>query len=58
METIDITPTWTAAAQIYLMVLDNPKASKESRKSAHDEILRMAAIADRANSALKNGTLV
>lgn len=46
MKTIDLTPTWTAAAEIYIEVLENENASFEGRKAAREEIMRMAAIAD------------
>lgn len=54
MKTIDLTPSWTTAASIYIMVLENKNASSKSRKEAKEELMRMAAIAD---SALK-GTLI
>lgn len=46
MKTIDITPTWEAAVQIYLMVLANPDASFEARRGAQDELLRLGRIVD------------
>lgn len=46
VETVDVTPPWTAVAQIHLMVLDNPKASDEARTIAHEDIMNMAMMAD------------
>lgn len=48
--TIDITPTWRASIQIMLAVLSNPKASKESKQTCHDELLKLADIVDRIKS--------
>ena len=44
--TVDITPTWETAVQIYCAVLENPNASPEGRESARAEILRLAAAFD------------
>ena len=46
-KTIDLTPTWAAAASIYIEVLQNPEASEEGKKIAREEILRMAGLATR-----------
>ena len=46
-KTIDLTPTWAAAAAIYIEVLQNPEASEEGKKIAREEILRMAGLATR-----------
>jgi hypothetical protein len=46
MKTIDLTPSWTTAASIYIQVLENKNASSKSRKEAKEEIMRMASIAD------------
>jgi hypothetical protein len=42
MQTIDMTPTWEAAARIYIEVLQNPKASREAVEAAKEDILRLA----------------
>lgn len=47
MNSIDLTPTWEAAAQIYISVLMNPSASDEATASAQEELIRMARIVDR-----------
>jgi len=39
--TVDMTPTWEAAVQIYLMVLDNPSADSGVRRSAQEDLLRL-----------------
>ena len=46
MKTIDITPTWEAAVQIFMAVLANPDASYEARRDAQDELLRLGRIVD------------
>ena len=45
METIDITPTWEGLLPM-LLELRSRGTTKESRKTAGDELLRMAKIAD------------
>jgi hypothetical protein len=47
--TIDMTPTWAAAVEIYLLVLENPNASPEGRDAARDEIRRLARAFDELN---------
>lgn len=43
---IDITPSWRSSVEIMLLVLSNPKASKESKQDCHEELLRLADIVD------------
>lgn len=43
--TINITPTWTTAAKIYLSVLLD--GTPEGKKIAREEIMRMANLLDR-----------
>jgi hypothetical protein len=45
-KTIDITPTWKASVEMMLLVLSNPKASKESKQVCREELLRLADIVD------------
>ena len=45
-KTIDITPSWRASVEMMLLVLNNPKASKESKQVCHEELLRLADIVD------------
>ena len=54
METIDITPKWKQMAQVMLLVLDNPKATKESKKEVRQEIIRMAGLVDEMNEKLQS----
>jgi hypothetical protein len=52
-ETIDLTPTWEFAVRIYITVLENPEASAEARRSATDELLRLARVVDERNTKQK-----
>ena len=54
METIDITPKWKQMAQVMLLVLDNPKATKESKEEVKQEIIRMAGLVDEMNEKLQS----
>lgn len=56
-ENFDLTPSWKTTAEIYLMVLDNPDASQQSRKDAKEEILRMADLADRYVKLIRGETI-
>lgn len=47
MKTIDMTPTWETAANIYIEVIGNPKASAQGVKIAKEELLRLARIVDK-----------
>lgn len=49
-ETIDLSPTWAFAVQVYLAVLDNPDASASGRMEAKEEIMRLARIVDAIKS--------
>lgn len=53
MKTIDMTPTWETATNIYIEVLRNPKASAEGVKIAKEELLRLARIVDEMRDAQK-----
>jgi hypothetical protein len=48
--TIDITPTWAAAVEIYMAVLENPSASPEGLDSARSELRRLARAFDDLNA--------
>ena len=55
MKTIEhetMTPSWEAAVQIYMAVLQNPEASPEAVEGAKQEILRVARIADAFSQAI------
>ena len=45
-ETIDLTPSWGAAAEILILVLD--QGTDEGKAQAREELRRMAKAADRA----------
>jgi len=52
---IDMTPTWEYAVQIHMMVLQNPKASRESVEGAKEEITRLARMVDKHIADKKKG---
>ena len=45
--TMDLTPSWEFAVQVYLAVLDNPDAPESGRVDAKEEILRLARMVDK-----------
>jgi hypothetical protein len=49
--TVELTPSWETAVQIYCAVLENPNASPEGRESARAEIVRLARPFDNAMAA-------
>ena len=51
---IDMTPKWSGIWRVYLMVLQNPKASFDSIKDAELELSRMAEAADKWNDYVKS----
>ena len=53
METIDITPTWESAVKIYIAVLENDKASAESKYNARAELTFLAKTMDRLQAVKK-----
>ena len=54
METIDITPKWKQVAQVMLLVLDNPEATKESKEEVRQEFIRIAGLVDEMNEKLQS----
>jgi hypothetical protein len=52
-EVIDITPNWVFATSIYIMVLENPEASKTAKEEARTELMRLAKSHDMAVTAVK-----
>ncbi len=54
MNTIDITPTWSALVPIMIEVLKNPKANKTAKAEVTHELLRLAKIVDSQNKKVKN----
>tara|TARA_B100001093_G_scaffold347651_1_gene332238 strand:- start:2335 stop:2505 length:171 start_codon:yes stop_codon:yes gene_type:complete len=56
METIDITPTWSALIPIMVEVLKSPKASNSAKQEVVVELKRLAKIVDDQNrKAKQNG---
>lgn len=51
--TVDLCPTWEAAARIYLMVLENRHAPEASRDAARTEIMRLAKAFDATQTDLE-----
>ena len=49
-ETIDLTPSWKYATEIYISVLQNPDASEEGKQGVYDEMRRMAKALDQFKS--------
>lgn len=54
MNTIDMTPTWESAVKIFIAVLENDNASFEGKKSAREELVRLAKIVDDQNKKAQN----
>jgi hypothetical protein len=46
METIDLTPTWTALMPILLQLLQQDNLSKETRDMIYAELMHLAKFAD------------
>ncbi len=49
-KTIDITPSWAAAVEIYIAVLENPNAGRYARDAARSELQRLARAFDTINA--------
>ena len=52
-KTIDMTPTWESAVKIYIAVLENDKASAESRKNAREDLIFLGKTIDQLNRVKK-----
>ena len=50
MTTIDLTPTWRGIAPVLFRIIRDAE-TPEALRTAYDELLRMAALADRAVAA-------
>jgi len=49
--TIDLTPSWAAAVEIYMAVLESPYADNlEGREAARSELRRLARAVDQCNA--------
>ena len=55
---IDITPTWSAVAEVCIRVYENPNSSSESRVYARSELKRIGKIADEYVELAKKGEVV
>lgn len=55
MKTIDCTPTWEEILPMLIRLLNSDKT--EARQCAHDELLKMAKIADHYNKLVKKGAI-
>ena len=53
MQTIDITPTWSALVPIMVEVLKNPKANNTAKQEVTVELMRLAKIVDDQNKKAK-----
>ena len=53
METIDITPKWEGMMKVIIAVLENPKASHESRQAMRAELVDLAKWVDSVNEERK-----
>lgn len=49
-KTIDLTPSWRYATEIYISVLQNPNASEEGKRGVYEEMRRMAKALDQFKS--------
>ena len=53
MKTIDVTPKWEAMMRVMLAVLENPKASAESKQSRREELISLGRWVDPLNEERK-----
>jgi hypothetical protein len=49
-KTFDLTPTWEAAVNIYIAVLQNPTASFDAVKAAKEDLISLARSVDALNN--------
>jgi hypothetical protein len=54
MKTIDVTPKWEGMMKVMLAVLENPKASAESKKAMREELISLGKWVDGVNEERKN----
>ena len=50
---IDITPKWEGMMKVIIAVLENPKASAESKKAMREELVDLGKWVDRVNEGRK-----
>ncbi len=53
-EFIDITPKWEGMMKVIIAVLENPKASAESKQSMREELVDLGKWVDQVNEERKN----
>ena len=53
METIDVTPKWSAVVRILTEVLKSPKSGNAAKQNATCELLKLAKIVDDQNERAK-----
>jgi hypothetical protein len=53
MKTIDITPKWEGMMRVMLAVLENPKASHESKQAMRAELVDLGKWVDQVNEERK-----
>ena len=53
METIDITPTWSALIPVMVEILKNPNANNTAKQEVVTELKRLAKIVDDQNERVK-----
>ena len=53
-KTIDLTPKWEGMMRIIIAVLENPKATKESKQAMREELIDLAKWVDCVNEKRKN----
>ena len=53
MKTIDVTPKWEGMMKVMLAVLENPKASDESKQALREELIDLGRWVDQVNEERK-----
>ena len=56
MKTIDVTPKWEAMMRLMLAVLEDPKASVESKQSMREELIDLGRWVDKVNEERKKSS--
>ena len=51
---IDLTPKWEGMMKVIIAVLENPKASAESKKAMREELIDLGRWVDQVNEERKN----
>jgi len=53
-KTIDLTPKWEGMMRVIIAVLENPKATKESKQAMREELIDLGKWVDCVNEERKN----